>query len=490
MERISSGPVKLLKIKSISHLIIAGFLLVAMPLVVVLVQVGISVEQLSRQSERAVLQAVDATRYSRMLVEHATAMERNARQFHVLGDFDLYQAYRDNHLKFLEAMTKLAGLALVPTQRVLLEQLKSQEQHVNEYLHDPNQFKAAPVLEEQFAQLSAKTSSLMEHNNQLIDNEVSRTRAVAVEMQQTFFWQAIAFLPLVIAFAVFFILTITRLMRDMDTAIRRLGDGDLTCPIALKGPQDFEALGERLDWLRIRLSEVEAHKLKFLRHISHELKTPLTNIREGSELLTEELIGKLNDNQKEIAAILTDNSLQLQRLIEDLLRFGGAKGQADPLKPSLFCLDDVVEEVLNKHKLALISKKISIDKTFKSPHLTADREKISVVVDNLISNACKYSPIGGCIRVATVNSPNFVMLGVTDDGPGIPAEERGRIFEAFYQAKGDYISHVKGTGLGLSIVKEYVDAHNGSVEVVEGKSGGAYFIIKLPHSQETGEVPG
>ncbi len=481
---------KLFKVKSLSHLVVAGFLLVAAPLVAVVVQVGLSVDQLSRQSKRAVLQAVDATRYSRMLVEHATAMERNARQFHVLGDFDLYQAYRDNHLKFIDVMEKLSGLSLVPTQRVLLEQLRSQERHVNEYLHDPNQFKAAPILEEQFALLSAKTNSLMAHNNQLIDNEVSRTRAVALEVQQTFFWQAIAFLPLVIAFALFFIFTITRLIRDMDSAIRQLGDGDFVRPIALKGPQDFEALGERLNWLRIRLSEVEAHKLKFLRHISHELKTPLTNIREGSELLTEELMGGLNDNQREITKIIADNSVQLQQLIEDLLRFGGAKGQADQLKKSRFCLDEVVEEVLEKHKLALSSKKITIDRTFKAPQLVADREKIRIVVDNLISNACKYSPIGGTIRLATVNTAKFVMLGVTDDGPGIPAEERGRIFEAFYQAKGDYISHVKGTGLGLSIVKEYVDAHEGSVEIVEGQSGGAYFIVKLPHGEMAEEAAG
>ena len=475
---------KRFKIKSISELIIVGFLLVAAPLLLVLVQVGISVEELTRQSERAVFQAVEATRYSRMLAEHATAMERNARQFHVLGDFNLYKAYRDNHLEFLKVMKKLSTLSLLPTQRVLLDQLANQEKKVNDYLHDAKEFKIQAELEERFAQLSEQARSFMEHNNQLINREVSATQQTAAEMQKTFYWQAAAFLPLVIGFAIFFIVTITRLMRYMDEAIRRLGDGDFTRPIELKGPRDFEALGERLNWLRLRLSEVEAHKLKFLRHISHELKTPLTNIREGSELLTEELMGGLNESQREITQIIVDNSVQLQKLIEDLLRFGGAKGQDEPLKRTLFCLDEVVEEVLKKHKLAFVGKKITIDRTLKAPMIWADREKIRVVVDNLISNACKYSPIGGTIRVATVNTPTFAMLGVTDDGPGIPPEERERIFEAFYQAQGEYISHVKGTGLGLSIVKEYVGAHDGSVEVVEGKSGGAYFIVKIPHQKE------
>ncbi len=473
---------KRLKLKSISQLIVTGFLLVATPLVLMLIQVGISIERLANQSEQAVLQAVEATNYSRMLVEQAIAMERNARQFHVLGGEDLYYAYHDNHSALRDSLEQLNGLKLVPTQRILLDQLIEKERHLSPYYDDILSFKTSLLVAREFGGVTETAQAILNHNNKLVDQEVSNMQEAATDMQNTFYIQGAAFLPMVVVLAGFFVFLISRLLKDMDEAIRRLGEGEFDRPIFLKGPEDFEFLGERLNWLRTRLSEVEAHKLKFLRHISHELKTPLTNIREGSELLTEELVGPLNSNQKEITKIIVDNGVQLQRLIEDLLRFGGAKDDADGrnLKYTNFSLDDVVNEVLEKNKLALVGKKIKIDRTYKSPIVSADIGKIHVVVDNLISNACKHSPIGGTIRVATANSRGYAMLGVNDDGPGISPDERGRIFEAFYQGKGEYVSHVKGTGLGLSIAKEYIEAHQGSVEAVDSKHGGAYFIVKIP----------
>lgn len=471
-----------LKLKSISQLIVAGFLLVAAPLVLMLVQVGISIDRLANQSERAVLQAVEATNYSRMLVEQAIAMERNARQFHVLGGEDLYYAYHDNHQSLRTTIEELGSLKLIPTQRILLDQLIEKEKHLSSYYDDIKMFKVSLLVAKEFGGVTEKAQAILHHNNKLVDTEVSQMQSAATDMQNTFYIQGAAFLPMVVLLAGFFVFIISRLLKEMDEAIRRLGEGEFDRPIFLKGPKDIEFLGERLNWLRTRLSEVEAHKLKFLRHISHELKTPLTNIREGSELLTEELVGPLNSNQKEITKIIVDNGVQLQKLIEDLLRFGGAKNDADGrnLKYTSFSLDEVVNEVLEKNKLALVAKKIRIDRTYKSPIISADMGKIHVVVDNLISNACKHSPIGGTIRVATASSREYAMLGVNDDGPGIAPDERVRIFEAFYQGKGEYVSHVKGTGLGLSIAKEYVEAHRGSVEAVDSKHGGAYFIVKIP----------
>ena len=111
---------------------------------------------------------------------------------------------------------------------------------------------------------------------------------------------------------------IARPITEIDGAIRQLGGADFSRPIAVRGPEDLRYLGRRLDWLRRRLEEFETQKNRFLRHVSHELKTPLTALREGAELLHDEVAGKLAPMQKQVVSIMRDNSVKLQRLIEEL----------------------------------------------------------------------------------------------------------------------------------------------------------------------------
>ena len=130
---------------------------------------------------------------------------------------------------------------------------------------------------------------------------------------------------MVIFLVVGFTILIARPIRQIDAAIRRLGQADFSVPVQVGGPEDLQQLGERLDWMRQRLADLEQQKNRFLRQMSHELKTPLTALREGAELLSEEVVGKLTPEQREIAEILRHNSIELQKLIEDLLSYGASQ---------------------------------------------------------------------------------------------------------------------------------------------------------------------
>lgn len=478
--------VKIFQVKSISRLVVVGFLLVVAPMMASLALIGLSVDQLAENSEDATIKAVKATQLSRMLLEHSIAMERHARQFQVLNDPELYSAYHDHHIKFLAALHKLSDLELVPTQRVLIEQLLAREAALNPFLSDRAKLNSSEGLETLFSELSLQADNLLAHNRRLIDKEVASIHDAARQARERLLFQALLVIPVVLVVAVVFIRLITKPIAAIDEAIRGLGDGNFVQPVKLNGPKDFEYLGDRLNWLRMRLNEVEAEKMKFLRHISHELKTPLTNIREGSELLGDEVTGTLNENQRDIARIIHENGVHLQELIENLLQFGGAKGKTLTLKKTYVRLDEVVNDVINKNKLALTAKHIRVKRNFRGVGALVDSEKMRVVIDNLISNACKYSPAGGEIRVATGTSSGYAMLGVADMGPGIPKEERNKVFDAFYQGSGDYLSHVKGTGLGLSIVKEFVEAHDGSINIVDEQGYGACFVVKVPLGQIQG----
>jgi two-component system sensor histidine kinase GlrK len=269
----------------------------------------------------------------------------------------------------------------------------------------------------------------------------------------------------------------------MDTAIRRLGDGDFSKSAHIVGPRDLEQLGERIDWMRTRLVEVDQEKNRFLRHISHELKTPLTAIREGAELLNEEVVGHLNAQQAEIAAILRDNTLQLQKLIENLLDFNMASSQAAMLRIEAVGLRGLIYNVLSDHKVAVLSRQLVLDLLLDEVEIQGDRAKLQTMVDNLVSNAIKYSPEKGRLRVRLQARDGQAVVEVADSGPGIPEQERRRIFDAFYQGSNVSNGHVRGTGLGLSIAREYAQAHGGYIEVIGRDAPGACLRVVLPLQQ-------
>lgn len=239
-------------------------------------------------------------------------------------------------------------------------------------------------------------------------------------------------------------------------------------------------LGARLDAMRKRLVELEQQKRLFLRHVSHELKTPLTSLREGSGLLAEGTAGPLSPGQQEIVAILQQKSLELQRLIDDLLDYHRAQENVARLDLAPVRLDRVVTRVLKDHILAAKARGIRADLRLDPVSLKADADKLRVVADNLVSNAIKYSPDGGIISMAVRKEGKSVVFDVSDSGPGIPPEDRDRIFDWFFRGEHGHQGRVRGSGLGLAIAKEFVAAHRGRIEVVNDDASGAHFRVSLP----------
>jgi two-component system sensor histidine kinase GlrK len=279
-----------------------------------------------------------------------------------------------------------------------------------------------------------------------------------------------------------------RPIRAIDRSIAELGRGTFSRPIVIRGPTDLERLAKQLEWLRMRLLELAQEKNRFLRHMSHELKTPLANIREGTELLMDGAVGELQSGQREVTAILRENGMKLQRLIENLLSFSAWQAKSIGLEISEFKLRPLVKTVLENQQLTLVAHRVRLDVQVEDLTPRADRAKLRLILDNLLSNAIKFTPRGGTICIHAHGEREQLLLDVIDSGPGIPAEDRGRIFEAFYQGKTPQGGHVKGTGIGLSVVTEFVTAHSGSIEIFEAKSGGAHFRVRLPLRQPVAAI--
>ena len=139
--------------------------------------------------------------------------------------------------------------------------------------------------------------------------------------------------------------------------------------------------------------------------------------------------------------------------------------------------------MLESQQLTLVGQRVRLDVRVEDVTVAADRGKLKLILDNLLSNAIKFTPHGGTIHIHAQARREQLVLDVADTGAGIPLEERGRIFEAFYQGKSPQGGHVKGTGIGLSVVIEFVQAHGGTIEIVDGQFTGAHFRIRLPLRQ-------
>jgi two-component system, NtrC family, sensor histidine kinase GlrK len=467
--------------RSFLKLLLFAFGAVVLPLIVAFVNAAVYVDRLADQSQSAVAQAAQAGRASRQLMEQVTGLERVVRQYLVLGDGGLIDDYRQLRGGFKSTTSELSLLPLDEVQLQELNRTIDKEQELYDLLvRTPLRPRESAALIQGYVALSELARGVLDVSNKLIDRELERMRETGAHAQRILWWQLIATIPVGVLIAIGVTFLIARPIQQLDQAIRRLGAGQFAGDIRVKGPEDLEYLGKRLDWLRQRLAELEQQQRLFLRHVSHELKTPLTALREGSELLADGATGKLTAQQLEIAGILRQKSVQLQGMIEELLDYQRAQENVARLEFAPVRLDAVAKRVVDDHRLAADARGIRTRLHLEPVMLRGDREKLRVVVDNLVSNAVKYSPDGGTISLTLRREHESVVLDVSDTGPGIPTEDHGRIFDWFFRGEHGHHGRVQGSGLGLAIAKEFVAAHSGRIEVVSDGAAGGHFRVSLP----------
>ena len=468
--------------RSFLKFILLGFLLVSLPLVYALAELILSLDRLESQGRQEVLQAAQAGRSSRQLYEQATTLERVARQHLILEDAALLEEYAHLREEFRSTAQQLGALPLDATSQAALEKLADRESRLHKLLVAPRRgHDVATELADGYARLVDDAQSMLASSNQLTQRAIERLQETATQGRQKWLYVGVATVGIAIALAILFATLIARPIRQLDLAIRQMGSADFTHAITVSGPQDLRYVGQRLEWLRSRLSELEQQQARFLRHVSHELKTPLTAVREGAELLRDDVGGKLTSEQRDIVRIVRDNTLSLQKLIEDLLAYQQTRAM-EPAALEPVALADVVNRVVREQRLAALGRMITVDAKVVPATVIGDAERLRTIVDNLLSNAIKHSPRNATIELSIGIKNDHALLDVIDEGRGIPLADRDKIFESFYQGPPPVDGRVKGSGLGLAIAREYALAQGGRIEVADradGKSG-AWFRLSLP----------
>lgn len=228
------------------------------------------------------------------------------------------------------------------------------------------------------------------------------------------------------------------------------------------------------------LAHLNSVKDEFLSTVSHELKTPLTTIKGFLDVVTAGEAGPLNPRQKEFFTIINNAADRLHHLVSDLLDISRLSGRVEMVMEEID-LKSVAGASIANLQMKAKEKNIAIRKEMDPflPKITADGKWISQVLDNLLMNAVKFSPLDSEVKVVAKHKGEAVMVSVIDNGPGIPAEEKQHVFDKFFRGKSNS-GGVPGTGLGLAICKSVVEKHGGRIWVESGENKGAKFFFALP----------
>jgi signal transduction histidine kinase len=242
---------------------------------------------------------------------------------------------------------------------------------------------------------------------------------------------------------------------------------------------EAEAARRQLMAQNEQLREADRLKDEFVALISHDLRTPLTSIMGYLELTLEE--GDLTREQRTYLEIVDRNAHRLLRLVNDLLFVARLEAGELDLHASELDLAEIVRQSVAEAEPRAVANGITLTCSAEAvPPVSADRGRILQLLDNLVSNAIKFTPEGGEVRVSVAQANGSVRLEVEDTGIGIAAEEQRRLFERFFRASTASQQQIPGTGLGLYIARAIVDAHGGSISVASKPGKGTAFTIEMP----------
>jgi len=501
--------------RSFLSLLLTGFIFVALPLIVALVSSIHILNGMVQQSAVAVYRSVARIDSCRKVGDLLLRQERSARLFAVLEEREHLEDVELRHHEVVDLLRQFVGLntdnELAPfieelqikEQRVVSALLESgsplspdvihQETALNEHM-TISELLVVPAVDaegkgskkqqletilDEYVGIGELVGRLEDMSNHLMTQEVEALKDRVRVNKTTLAWQISGLIGFSVLLVVLFISLINKPVRQLDRGIELLGEGDFSTPIQISGPRDLETLGAKLDWLRKRLRVLDREKVKMLAHISHELKTPLSSIKEGAGLLKDGLLGPLNENQVEVVGILDNNCRKLQKLIQDILDFNMAQARELPMDLEQVQVDKLVEEVTEDHRNAMLARNIQLTMNLRSLFVTANPKQLKTVIDNLLANAVKFTPDYGSISITMTEKGGNLHLVVEDTGPGISAEDRAQIFLPFYQGAQKSRSAVKGSGLGLAVSKEYIESCGGTLRLLPSLQG-ARFEISLP----------
>jgi signal transduction histidine kinase len=289
---------------------------------------------------------------------------------------------------------------------------------------------------------------------------------------------------LAMAFALLMVQVVARGMtsplREMAAAARAMAAGDYGRRVTATSRDEVGELARAFNRMATELAEVDRMRRDLVANVSHELRTPITAL----QAVLENLVDGVEPPDPKTLATLLRQVERLGRLVEQLLELSRLESGGVPLDVAPFDLAPFLDQAAHEARVAadVAGNDVSIAVRV-TPHdlqLLADDERVHQVVANLLDNAVRHSPAGGCVTVSAREDAGGVELQVTDQGPGIAPEDAERVFERFFRSDASRSAAVGGTGLGLAIARWVVDLHGGSIRADRNAPTGCRMVVHLP----------
>ena len=415
------------------------------------------------------------------LKQDLNSLERATRQNWVLKSDSLDTLIVDKWQSSVQSINDLKHINTNPDYTRQWAQLLNVLQTANQQLVDQKKQDAAlfvPVSE-----LMTELTIWLKNKNEA---QITLNQNELANLQTSFINWLVALIPLTLLVGGGFLWRISGRLKGLTRVIDKLGQGDWQQKIAVKGSSELVELGEKLQWVQTQLHMLEQQKDTFLRHVTHELKTPLASMVEGTDLLTDEIVGPINDEQKAVLSLITQSMVRLRMMIDSLLSYNAIRATIN--SSSEVNIDHLIKKINGhfEHRLTARKQRIQWQNSVSSTVIALPNELIEMMLIQLISNSLKFSDDNQGVTVNLKCEQHQLCLVVADNGCGIKEHEINHIFSAFYQGKHDQSITLQGSGLGLTIVKETVEQLQGTLSVEKNKPHGCRFLIKIPISKSLG----
>ena len=485
---------KFKNILSLKSLIVLGFVIAIIPLFLAVMYAAMGMRETSTLGKTINYQIFEQTNAIRLVLQKTADTERKARLFVLLSHPSLrqpyeLQSYESTRESFKQALGELLKLHVDNKIALLVNELSEKENLIYQQIigsAKDNDLKL-PV-DEAFQGLRGSSHSLSREFENHVDHQFNELRQHSESIEQGLLIKGAVLLTISFITIAILLSVVSRSMRQLDNSIRRLGSGELDAPIDVTGPSDLHYLGSRLEWLRTHILELEDSKQQFMHNVAREINLPLENIREGAEQLVSEADKEANTSREDIARQLCNNVDKLKKVAEELVRYSQINSKPEMYHKQTVNVKDLLDLVVEDFKPRLQAKSISLKKLIRPVVISGVNEQLRSIIEQLLLNAVKYSPVGGELRIMLRDSGAHMVLEIEDEGPGIVPEDREHAFEPFFRGKTAQSDEcVEGSGLGLAIVKEYVTNHQGKVDIIDSRHDqqGARIRIQMPL---TGEV--
>ncbi len=355
----------------------------------------------------------------------------------------------------------------------------------------------------QLGYLQTRTQRIFGLTRQAIQSQVEQAAGAGLQAERVSWGAALSALGLSLVVSLLIVRSIVKSLDHLTEGTRAIAEGNFSYQLDDSRDDEFAQLAEDFNTMARRLEELDQMKKDFVSHVSHELRAPLASIQETNQLLLEQIPGPLTEKQRRMLELNLQNAKRLASMIGNLLDLSRLEAGVMDYSLEKHDLIPLIRDLVAEFETRTQEKNLSLEAELPSRALMVecDAHRIAQVIRNLLDNALKFSPASTTIRLIAqieMEPPNhipeylkerilsladgkgFVLVAVSDGGPGVPDPHKERIFQKFHQVKGRRHRNAQGVGLGLAIARTIVEAHQGAIWVEDLPEAGSKFNVLLP----------